>query len=629
MPPVLRSSFRHALLLLATTGLLACGDDASSTPDAAPDAGHGGAGGSLGAGHAGTAGGAGGANAGMTGTPAGAGGAAGDAAGAGAGAGTGLAGDGGAAGDLAGAGGSESGASGSAGNPNTPSACASSPQPGASPPKVFWPKPVRAYPGLPFAFTVVAFDPESPTLCYGLEGVDLPAGLSIDGQGTVHWAPTLADVSTTPHTFSIVVTNAAGAHTTVPVNLTVSTDGFLFVAPDGKDTAKGTLTEPFGTLRHALDALGAQKGGTLLVRGGTYPVTWNWETNGVKAPLGGIAFSPENPAEIRGYPGEMPVIDCVFGHGLWAYDTSYVLFADLTVKNASAGERGGAIAMGDHIVFQRVTVRDSNWSSSNNCTGFLLKGDDVVAHRCDAHDNYDRQGVVWNSSNYLAYADGEQNQIYILESTSAHSAGPGTGVGFKIKHAGSGAVTVFGSRDQGSSYGFGGQDDDSSVRYSTFVENDVGLQLGVSDPNAFTKGKMTIEHNTVVRAERTAFGIQSSYGQDGTVVRDNLFAMDKQLGKSEDTPHLFQLWTYDKPPSAQGFLSARNCFFAPNQDAGFRFGATTGGGVELSFAGWQGTGHDTDSVFGDPLFVGQDDLRLQSGSACLVDGQPRGAWGKK
>jgi hypothetical protein len=490
---------------------------------------------------------------------------------------------------------------------------------------VFWPKPVRAYPGLPLAFTVVAFDEASNTLCYSLEGASVPAGLTIDGEGTLHWTPTADDVASSPHVFSIVVTNAAGVRVTVPVSLTVSTEGFLFVSPDGDDTAKGTLTAPFGTLRHALDALGAQKGGTLLVRGGTYDVTWNWEIDGVKAPLGGIDFSAENPAEIRGYPGEAPVINCVGGHGLWAYATSYVLFADLAVQNASAGERGGAIAMGEHIVFQRVTVRDSNWSSSNNCTGFLLKGDDVVAHRCDAHDNYDRAGVVWNSSNYLTYADGDHNRIFVLESTSARSAGPGTGVGFKIKHAGSGSVTVFASRDQGSSYGFGGQDDDSSVRYSTFVENDTGLQLGLSDPNAFTGGKMTIEHNTVARAAHAAFGIQSSYAQEGTVVRDNLFAMDKQLGKSESTPHLYLLWTYDEPAPATGFVSARNCFSAPNQDAGFRFGATSSGGVELSFAEWRARGQDGDSVFGDPLFVGTDDLRLQPGSACLVGGVPRGA----
>jgi hypothetical protein len=43
--------------------------------------------------------------------------------------------------------------------------------------------------------------------------------------------------------------------------------------------------------------------------------------------------------------------------------TSYVLFADLTVKNATAGERGGAISNGSHIVFQRVTVSDSNWAT--------------------------------------------------------------------------------------------------------------------------------------------------------------------------------------------------------------------------------------------------------------------------
>ena len=379
----------------------------------------------------------------------------------------------------------------------TPELCPETMNTGADRPHVFWPKPVRAYPGIPFLFTLVAYDPDGGALCYGLDGA--PAGMSIDARGTITWSPTDADAQKSPSAFKVQITNTRGGRVTVPVSLAVAKSGFLFVAPGGDDASDGSLAKPFATIRHGLDVVGQQKGATLLVRGGTYDVTWNWEVDGVKAPLGGIDFTADDPAEVRGYPGEDVVINCVNGHGLWAYATSYVLFADLAVKNVTVGERGGAISNGNHIVFQRVTVSDSNWADSNNCTGFKLDGTDVVAHRCDAHDNYDRNGHVWNNSNYLVYTDGGMQDVYILESTSEHSAGPGTGVGFKVKHAGPGKLTVFGSRDDGSSYGFGGQDDGTTVRFSTFVNNATAIHLGISDPNEFTKGGMTIDLSGVIK----------------------------------------------------------------------------------------------------------------------------------
>jgi hypothetical protein len=485
-----------------------------------------------------------------------------------------------------------------------------------SDPVVFWPKPLRAHPGVPFAFTMVAYDPEKDELSYALEGA--PDGMAVAADGTLTWSPTDAHAAASPYGFTVRIEDSRGAAVTVPVSLAVSRDGFVFVATDGSDTAgDGSLDLPCGTIEHGMEVLAGLPGGTLLIRGGTYNVNWEWERDGVPSPLRGARFTADAAAEIRSYPGESVLINCESGHGIWAYATSYVLMAGLEIRNASSGERGGAIAHGDHIVFQDVVVHDSNWSASSNCTGFLLNGEEVVAHRCTAYDNYDRTSDHWNSSNYLVYTEDAGSSIFIIDSVSRGSI-----TGYKIKHAGPGTLLVHDCLEEGSAIGLGAADDGSAVRYSTFVGNDTAIHLGMTDPSAWTTGGMTVEYNTVVDAQGMAIVVQGGYLADDLLVRHNIVKTDVELGATEDMPHMYFLWPYEDDTSAFGMLADMNCFFAPNDDRGFRLGP----GESVSFASWQATGRDGGSVWGDPMFVGTGDFRLDPASACLGPGRQIGAW---
>ncbi|MBW7992050.1 MAG: PDZ domain-containing protein [Planctomycetes bacterium] len=88
----------------------------------------------------------------------------------------------------------------------------------------------------------------------------------------------------------------------------VSPDGLsFFVAPDGNDDDRGTLTEPFETLRHARDAVRkVKKAGakpvTVYLREGVYhlsrPVTFTEDDSG----------SSDAPVTYKAYPGERPVV---------------------------------------------------------------------------------------------------------------------------------------------------------------------------------------------------------------------------------------------------------------------------------------------------------------------------------
>ena len=493
------------------------------------------------------------------------------------------------------------------------------PDDAAQKPKVFWPRPVRAHPEIPFRYTLVAYDEDGRDLCFSLEGA--PAGMSIDARGDLAWAPTSADGG--HHEFTVHITTQQGGRESLSVDLEVTSSGFAFVAPSGDDQNVGSLESPFKTIERGLEVLKPEQALSLVVRGGVYPVTWQWEAGETPSPTRGAAFTAEVPGEVYGFPDEDVVIDCQAGaHGLWLYQASYMLARDLEVRGAGADERGGALTDGDHLAFQRVTVRDSSWSNQNNCSGFLLRGVEILAHRCAAHDNYDRSNASprWNSANYLTYADTTPTpSIYVIDSESSGSA-----VGFKIKHAGPGRVVFHHVHDEGSDQGFGGMDDQLSLRYSTFVGNQNGIFVGMSDPNAFTRaGDLIVDHNTVVRPSETAFTLQDSYLPDSPIdVTRNVFVVEQPFGSAEGAQWMYDVARYTDSPSLTQLKFGENCLFAPTDAAGFRVG-----NAMRSWSDWRGMGQDEASVWGEPLFASETDLRLGAGSPCrAAGGAPAGAW---
>lgn len=466
-------------------------------------------------------------------------------------------------------------------------------------PVVFWPRPVSAHPEVPFEFTMVAYDPEHEQLLYELEGA--PDGMMIDAVGTIRWTPT----PTGTFEFAVIIDDGRNDPVRVSVSLAVNADDFLFVAPEGNGV--GTIDDPMGDVEAAMRTLAERGSGTIYLRDGVYPVAWNWERNEVNSPFRGTHASADAPLVVRGFPGEWPIIDCEEnGHGLWSFQASYVLFADLEVRRPSAGERGGILLDGDHVVAQNTVVRDANWEFSRNCTGYLLRGEESVCHRCRAFNNYDRGSDHWNSSNYLTYPSGPDRRIYIIDSFSEGSV-----VGYKIKHAGEGHVTFHGNRDHGSAYGFGGMDDDSEISFNTFLDNGTGMSIAITDPSAFTRGDMNVHHNTVVRARR-ALRIHDSYAQDGGLtVTENVFVSDQTLGTGESDVLMTFAWPYLDNPSPDPLHIDRNCWFAPNDDAGFRFGSGSADG----FDAWRAHGFDAQSVWGDPAFT-EESYAVAATSPC-------------
>lgn len=491
--------------------------------------------------------------------------------------------------------------------------------PSATAPTVFWPRPVRAYPGIPFRYTMIAYDEDGDELCYGLDGA--PAGMTIDGRGDIAWEPTVEDLGA--HAFSIRITTQRGGRVVVPVSLEVTRDGFVFASLDGRAGATGTIDDPFDTIERGLAALRPSGAKTLIIRGGTWPVRWNWETGGRSSPTRGAYFSEAAPGEVYGYPGESVVIECQSNsHGLWLYDAEYMLARDIEIRGANVDERGGAVTDGEHLVFQRVTVRDSDWDASNNCSGFLLRGVEIVAHRCAAHDNFDRghRGVAWNSANYLTYADTTPTpSIYVIDSDSS-----GSEVGFKIKHAGPGRVVFHGVREVGSTYGFGGIDDGLTVRFSTFVDNAIGIGLGIADPNRHTTaGDIVVEHNTVVNPTEAALHLQDGYLPSGPItITRNVFTVDQPFGAAEGAQWMYDVVRYTASPSLEELHFDENCLSAPSETGGFRVGR-----AYESWSEWRARGQDPSSVWGGPGFVGAGDYHLTASSVCrLVSGVVAGAY---
>jgi hypothetical protein len=482
---------------------------------------------------------------------------------------------------------------------------------------VFWPKPVHAHPDVPFRFTMVAYDRENDPIRYALEGA--PRGMAIDAEGTITWQPSAGGaVDGSTYAFTVMVDDGRDRPVRVPVNLVVETANFFFVAADGRDNGDGSVNAPWQDLYLAQQRLAAHGHGTLYIRGGLYPVSWNWERKGIYSPFRKAQGTAGQPIVVRGYPGETAVIDAAGrGHGLYFYSTRYILAADLEIRNAAASERGGFVASGDNIIAQNITVRDSNWPKSSNCTGFLFKGGDGnVCHRCRAFDNYDRDSSHWNSSNYLVYADGKAGTTYILDSYSR-----GSRVGYKIKHAGTGKLVLHGSLEAGSGTGFGGYDNDSLLAFNTFLANGTGIHLGITDPNDYTQMGMTIVSNTVVDAAKTLL-LQGTYGAHGdNTIKHNVFATSKALGRNEQDPHLVFARPYDDGvPLALN--SDYNCWYAPKGNAGFRFSRSSKGG----YADWQAWGSDGHSTWADPQFVSASDYALGVRSACRQGALTPGAW---
>jgi hypothetical protein len=453
-------------------------------------------------------------------------------------------------------------------------------------PVVLWPKPAHAHPEVPFQFTLVAYDPENQSLCYTLK--DAPEGMTINDSGMLSWEKPVSGY------YSFVVNVSDGSAEVVPVEIQIDVDAdrFIFVSTDGSASGAGTLDDPLNNIEEGLERLAKLDWGTLYIRGGTYATPWNWEAKqGRSSPLRGVKGTPEHPYSVRGYPGEQVVLDSKGGHGPWSYGATYVIFADLEVRNASVEERGG-IVLESYALAQNVTVRDSDWTYLGNCTGFMLRGEETICHRCKGIDNYDRDSEHWNSTNYITYpnSDDGDGALYILDSYSS-----GSRVGYKIKHSGTGKLIIHGSVSEHDEYGYGGMDRGSTVRYNTIRDAQYGIVLGVTDIAEETTGPMLVEHNLVMNS-RVALSVTDGYGDNGNIqVKHNQFVTSEEMSDAWNGVKMVRLWP-NQSRVPEKLSIDYNCYVAPGFDAGFRLNHG-----RISFSEWQESGFDQHSKAGKNL----------------------------
>lgn len=185
---------------------------------------------------------------------------------------------------------------------------------------------------------------------------------------------------------ALTVSTAAAAGTWVAGGASAASRTIV-VAPSGSDSAAGSATAPFRTIQKAVDTAGA--GDTIIVRGGTYPVTKN-----IKILKDGTSGAP---ITLKAADGEKVVVDgdalpashTAVGGSIARGDRGLVhMEADwwrITGLTLTRGPYGLYCDGCNHNVFDRLVTTD------NYETGFQLQGasSDNLVLNLDSSLNHD------------------------------------------------------------------------------------------------------------------------------------------------------------------------------------------------------------------------------------------------
>ncbi|CUS34878.1 hypothetical protein COMA1_20003 [Candidatus Nitrospira nitrosa] len=182
-----------------------------------------------------------------------------------------------------------------------------------------------------------------------------------------------------------------------------------YVATTGNDSNPGTLAQPFGTFKQAINKL--QPGDTLYIRGGTYTEQMNFQD----PPKTGIANAW---LTIAGYPGEAVTllrtdpVDNSYGPIKARGNLAYFVFENLILDgtNSSNGTAWNLRDGNHHFILRNLEIK--NFKSS----GLHIKGSDIHVLNCKIHDNQPPPGIKSRKYGiYFAYGDNvilDGNEIY-------------------------------------------------------------------------------------------------------------------------------------------------------------------------------------------------------------------------
>jgi len=147
------------------------------------------------------------------------------------------------------------------------------------------------------------------------------------------------------------------------------------VAQSGNDsTGDGSLSNPWRTIRHALDQLSA--GDTLYIHAGTYPASGD-STDAYTIPTSG---SSGNPITIKNYQNDEVIISTAQA-GFVLSDKDYITFEGLIIDNTTAASCIDAV--GDHV-----TIKDCELANGYNavkCTE-ATQYTNLLIQDCIIHD---------------------------------------------------------------------------------------------------------------------------------------------------------------------------------------------------------------------------------------------------
>jgi len=172
----------------------------------------------------------------------------------------------------------------------------------------------------------------------------------------------------------------------------VLTAATFFVAPDGDDSAPGTIDKPFATMQKGHDM--ASAGDTVYLRGGTYVMGKKGATSLIGISITKNGTSATKRIYFWAYKDEHPVLDFAgleLGSGIGAgirVQGQWLHFKGIEVCNvkAPAGANNGIWCNPcTHNIFELMDFHHNQGPGLSIANG---EGDLLILN-CDSHDNYD------------------------------------------------------------------------------------------------------------------------------------------------------------------------------------------------------------------------------------------------
>jgi Right handed beta helix region len=170
-----------------------------------------------------------------------------------------------------------------------------------------------------------------------------------------------------------------------------------YVAPDGDDTAAGSIKHPFATIQRAQQS--ASPADTVFIRGGTYRMT-EAQIEGKRGIFARITVldksgAPQKPITYRAYANEKPVFDCSDvkppGQRVTAFYVSgswlHLLGFEVTGVQVTMHRHTQSIcfeSQGSHNIFERLSMHDGQAIGI-----YHVRGSDNLFLNCDAWNNWD------------------------------------------------------------------------------------------------------------------------------------------------------------------------------------------------------------------------------------------------